>query len=255
MLAGEIFCGVGTYYLLMNAHADTFDGLGGALALPRDRSWLTIESLVPAAEAAPRTPALTADELKVQAVIKREAEWVRAANRGSMAAFEQIVVRYQRPVLSLIVRKVRDQSLAEDLAQETFIKAHRALHTFDPSRRLASWLFKIASNTAIDHLRRKQLPTEALDRGETGQRSWIDTVEDDECLSPDRRVEGLQLGQLLQQAMVRLKPDYREVLTLRFVEGLSYVEVAEVTDQPLGTVKTKIHRARRDLAALLSSPA
>ena len=253
----------------MSAQANTADAFwpsllgdqseGGALALPRDRSWVR-EVLAPregASEARDASVAaeakLTEDERRVRAVIQREAEWVRGANRGSMAAFEQIVMRYQRPVLSLIVRKVRDPGLAEDLAQETFIKAHRALHTFDPSRRLASWLFKIANNTAIDYLRKKQLPTEALDSGDSERRSWIDSVEDDTSLSAQRRIEGQQLGELLAQTMARLRPDYREVLTLRFVEGLSYVEVAEVTGQPLGTVKTKIHRARRELATLLGA--
>lgn len=250
----------------MSVQANTFEALGGAFLLPRDREpWP--ESFAPKlpvvgksharssqgqATSAAEPTDYSEEQRQVQAVIEREAEWVRAANRGSMAAFELIVRRYQRPVISLILRKVRDPALAEDLAQETFIKAHRALDSFDPSRRLASWLFKIANNTAIDSLRRRSLPTETLDSGSDERRSWIDTVEDEGYLAADRKVEGLELGQKLEAAMSRLRSDYREVLVLRFVEGLSYLEVAEVTDQPLGTVKTKIHRARRELADLLS---
>lgn len=254
----------------MSVQADTFDALGGALLLPRDRepwhvSWVPETQLARKVKVASKkaaalgrtkglaeSAAQSPEQRQVRAITEREAEWVRAANRGSMAAFELIVRRYQRPVMSLIVRKVRDPGLAEDLAQETFIKAFRALDTFDPSRRLASWLFKIANNTAIDHLRRKRLPTQALERSGADERSLIDTLPDDECLAADRKVEGTQLGQKLHRAMEKLRVDYREVLTLRFVEGLSYLEVAEVTGQPLGTIKTKIHRGRRDLAALLS---
>lgn len=241
----------------MTARADTFDALGGALLLPRDRepwhaSWLPEKHSVAKSRAKDETQSETPEQRQVRAITEREAEWARAAIRGSMAAFELIVRRYERPVMSLIVRKVRDPALAEDLAQETFIKAFRALDTFDPSRRLASWLFKIANNTAIDYLRRKRVPTETLEQGRADRLSLMDTVADDECLAADRKVEGLQLGERLFAAMDQLRADYREVLALRFIEGLSYLEVAEVTDQPLGTVKTKIHRGRRDLAALLS---
>lgn len=226
------------------SHATTFDALqNGALNPTRESSR---EQVTPRPRVEP-----TAEERRLEAVAAREAQWVRAAKRGSMAAFEDIVRRYERPVFSLILRKVRDPGVAEDLAQETFIKAYRALSTFDCSRRLASWLFKIANNTAIDHLRRKRVPTEALDRG-PDEASWIDRLEDEDELAADRRVEGKQLGSALHRALEELRSDYREVLVLRFIEGLSYQDVADVTDQPLGTVKTKIHRARRELAASLT---
>jgi RNA polymerase sigma-70 factor (ECF subfamily) len=158
------------------------------------------------------------------------------------------VRRYERPVLSLIVRMVRDPVTAEDLAQETFVKAFRNLRRYDPRRRLASWLFKIAHNTTLDHLRRKRLDTVPLEAGdETGGEAW-EVLEAPATEAPERRAESAELLAALEQGIARLKPNYREILLLRFREGLAYQEIAEVTGLPMGTVKIQLHRARKRLA-------
>lgn len=183
-----------------------------------------------------------------------DSELVLATRSGSEEAFRELVLRYQRPVFSLILRMVRDRSLAEDLSQEAFVKAYRALGRFDPSRKFSSWLFKIAHNLTIDSIRRKRLHTQSLDQpigSADGDLRLGDRIADHDQMAPDRAVESVDLGESLERAIAALRPEYREVVMLRFVEEMSYQEVAEILDLPLGTIKTYIHRARKELAELL----
>jgi RNA polymerase sigma-70 factor, ECF subfamily len=170
---------------------------------------------------------------------------------GSEDAFRTLVLRYQKPVYGLIVRMVRDRELAEDLSQEVFLKAYRALDTYDHQRKFSSWLFKIAHNSTIDHLRRGELATVTLEPETDDDRGLEAVLQDPAAVSPEQRLLGADLGQGLAEAVAQLRPVYREVILLRHREGLSYQEIAEVTGASLGTVKTNLHRARRDLAHLL----
>ncbi len=174
------------------------------------------------------------------------------ARNGSQEAFRELVERFERPVFGLIVRIVRRAEEAEDLAQETFLKAHRALARFDPSRKFSSWLFKIAHNTALDALRRAGETTLSLDAPPRDGDEAPEPPADPSAEDPFARAAGRDLGRALEAAIHRLRPEYREVLLLRFVEELSYEEIAEVTSAPLGTVKIHIYRARRDLARAMS---
>lgn len=177
---------------------------------------------------------------------------VRSALAGSQDAYRDLLLRYQRPVLSLIRRMVRDGDQAEDLAQEVFLKAFRALESFDQSRKFSSWLFKIAHNVAIDHLRRKQLDTVALETPD-GEPDLLAVVPDSDAESPDSALQRQDLAKDLEASLERLRPEYREVVLLRFHEGLSYEEIAAVTDLPLGTVKTHLFRARKAMARFLTA--
>lgn len=176
---------------------------------------------------------------------------VREALSGSQDAFRDLVVRYQRPILSLIRRMVRSPSLAEDLAQEVFVKAFRALASFDQRRKFSSWLFKIAHNTAIDQLRRRQLSTVPLETSEQDEPSLVNILADPGAETPATRVERMDLGKAIEEAVASLKPIYREVVILRYQEGLAYEEIAEISELPLGTVKTHLYRARKAMAAHL----
>lgn len=175
-----------------------------------------------------------------------------AANRGSEDAYRSLVERYQRPVLSLLTRIVRDRAWAEDLAQETFIKAFRALDSFQIERKFSSWLFKIAHNTAIDALRRKRLDTVPIEEPQREGPDLLDSLPGSDIDSPETALEGRDLGVALVRAMGELRPEYRAVMDLRFIQGLAYDEIAEIMDLPLGTVKTHLHRARKALAKTLS---
>ena len=184
-------------------------------------------------------------------MVSRERRWVQKTLAGSEEAFAEIVKRYQRPVFSIVVRMVRDAGLAEDLTQETFIKAFRALRTYDPQRKLSSWLFTIAHNTTIDHLRRKSLQTVPLETD--GEESDpLDRLPVDETVSPERAAMSRDLARAFEQELQAIRPEYAEILVLRFQEGLTYEEISEVTGLPMGTVKTHLFRARRQLASRLT---
>ena len=179
-------------------------------------------------------------------------ELVQQALKGVETAYADILKRYQRPVFSLVRRMVIDPALTEDLAQEVFLKAFRALESFDQGRKFSSWLFKIAHNTAIDYLRKKQLDTVALETPGTDDADLLAVLPDSLAESPEISVSRRDMALALEQALASLRPAYREVVVLRFQEGLAYEEIAEITDLPLGTVKTHLHRARNAMARHLS---
>jgi RNA polymerase sigma-70 factor, ECF subfamily len=183
-------------------------------------------------------------------------EVVALAKAGKEAAYRELLSRYERPVFSLIYRMVRDRALAEDLAQETFIKVLNALDSYRPEFKFSSWIFKIANNAAIDQLRKRELDTLSLD-GAPGART-AEEVEAtalqavDRTESPLAELESRELGSEIEQAIGKLRPEYRTAILLRHVEGRAYEEIAEVMDLPLGTVKTYIHRARLELREYLA---
>jgi RNA polymerase sigma-70 factor, ECF subfamily len=180
-------------------------------------------------------------------------ELVEAVLAGSQEAFRELVARFERPVFGLIVRMVGDPETAEDLTQEVFVKAYRALASYDPSRKLASWLFKIAHNATIDHLRRSAPETVPLAGDEEEGGNLLATLADAGAESPAAAAERRAMARALERAIRGLRPDYREAVVLRYIEGLSYEEIAEALAQPLGTVKTNLHRARKQMATALAA--
>src|SRR6476620_6852860 len=180
---------------------------------------------------------------------------VELARKGSEAAYRELLTRYERPVFSLVFRMVRDREMAEDLAQETFIKVLNNLDRYSPEFKFSSWLFKIANNLTIDHLRRRRLDTISIEgapdavTAESAKATSISVVAGDE--SPLAELESRELGQSIERAIARLRPEYRACIMLRHVEDKSYEEIAEIVKLPLGTVKTYIHRARHELRAAL----
>jgi len=182
-------------------------------------------------------------------------EVVALARQGREAAYRELIRRYERPVFSLIYRMVRDRALAEDLAQDTFVKVLNALETYRAEYKFSSWIFKIANNVAIDQLRRREVDTLSLDGApDAVTRDDIEATAlqaTDRTETPLAELESRELGQLIEGAIAKLRPEYRACILLRHVEGRSYEEIAEALDLPLGTVKTYIHRARHELRAYL----
>jgi RNA polymerase sigma-70 factor, ECF subfamily len=182
-------------------------------------------------------------------------EIVALAREGREAAYRELIRRYERPVFSLILRMVRDRQLAEDLAQETFIKALNAISSYRPEFKFSSWIFKIANNAAIDHLRRRELRTLSIDGAPHAMSS--EEIEatalqvGDKSETPLAELEARELGTAIERAIGRLRPEYRSCIMLRHVEGMAYEEIAQLLDLPLGTVKTYIHRARHELREML----
>jgi RNA polymerase sigma-70 factor (ECF subfamily) len=166
------------------------------------------------------------------------------------------VRRYERPVFSLIYRMVRDRETAEDLSQETFIKVLNHIDRYRPEFKLSSWLFKIANNVTIDYLRKRQLDTVSMDGSphaatstEVEATSFDIEARQESALD---EMESRELGTAIEQAIAKLRPEYRSCILLRHVEGRSYEEIASILDLPLGTVKTYIHRARHELRDALA---
>lgn len=184
-----------------------------------------------------------------------DAEVVVLAQRGREPAFRELIRRYERPVFSLVYRMVRDSAAAEDLAQDAFIKVLNHLDKYRPEFKFSSWLFKIANNVAIDHLRRRQLDTVSMDG--SPHAATATEVEStsfelaDQAESPLDELASRELGAAIEQAIAKLRPEYRNCIMLRHVEGRSYEEIAATLDLPLGTVKTYIHRARHELREAL----
>lgn len=166
---------------------------------------------------------------------------------GSEPAFEQIVRRYQRPVISFLTRMTGDPALAEDLAQDAFVKAFRNLAAFDTSRRLSSWLLRIAHNTAVDAMRRQRLPVIPLD-AQNGSAHAIDPAAP---AAPDP-VERAALASALTAAMARLRPDQRAAVALRYDEALAFDEIGRILGVPEATARSHVHRARKELSRLLT---
>ena len=178
---------------------------------------------------------------------------VAAALKGRPEACEEIVRRYERPIYGLIARMVRDEAQAEDLTQDTFLKMFRALARYDPTLRFSSWLFRIAHNTAIDYLRQRRLLIATPVDDPDDESDPLQELPDPSAISPERSAERSELAAAVDRALDRVRPDYRAVLVLRYQEGLEYQDIADVLGAPLGTVKTFLHRARRDLARELTA--
>jgi RNA polymerase sigma-70 factor (ECF subfamily) len=182
-------------------------------------------------------------------------EVVALARSGAETAYRELVRRYERPIFSLVYRMVRDRELAEDLSQETFIKALNALDSYRPEYKFSSWIFKIANNAAIDQLRRRELDTLSL---EGSPHAVTPEAVEATALQIGTRgesaldaVASIELGGEIEKAIAQLRPEYRSCILLRHVEGYAYEEIAQILDLPLGTVKTYIHRARHELRRAL----
>lgn len=165
---------------------------------------------------------------------------------GAQPAFAELVARYQRRIVNLIARITFDPALAEDLAQDTFIKAFRNLSAYDANRPFANWLLRIAHNTAIDATRRVHVATVPLE-SEDDLPSGASTMP-----APPDEVEAAALARALEAALARVRPEYRSAIVLRYQEGLSFDDIGQIMSIPAATARTHVHRARKELAVLLT---
>lgn len=169
---------------------------------------------------------------------------VELVQRGDRAAFNLLVLKYQHKVMKLVMRYVRDQAEAEDITQEAFIKAYRALPAFRGESAFYTWLYRIAINTAKNSLMssRRRLVDYDLDLQDPEDYTSQVLLKDSD--TPERMLLTEEIRQTVQEAMEQLPSDLREAITLRELEGLSYEEIAQVMDCPVGTVRSRIFRAR-----------
>jgi RNA polymerase sigma-70 factor, ECF subfamily len=193
------------------------------------------------------------DEVKVHG----DAELIRRCAKGDEAAYRELVERLEKPLVAFIRRYVGEESLAEDLFQETFVRVVRTLGGFRPEASLTTWIFTIARNLCLDHLKAKKRHREvSMDAGsaDPGDRD----LDFREALrspggEPGAAAEGREEGVRLRAAMAELAAPKREALILRVYSNLSYAEIARITDAPVGTVKFRVHDAIQELTKKMGS--
>ncbi len=185
-----------------------------------------------------------------------EAQFIARLVARDEAAFNQLVTGYERRVFALVYRMLGRRDEAEDLSQEVFVQVFKAIDQFRGESKLSTWIYRIAVNLCKNK-------TKYLARRHAGDQDDVDAMAERVPFSaakgvsvgdvsrPDELVEGMQLELVVKRAIGQLEPDFREVLVLRDVEDLSYEEIAAVTGLPDGTVKSRIHRARGQLRAIV----
>ena len=171
-------------------------------------------------------------------------ELVRRVQQGDKAAFDLLVVKYQQKVVNLISRFISDHAECQDVAQEAFIKAYRALENFRGDSQFYTWLYRIAANTAKNHLasRSRKTPAYSVDVDDAEHFSGESGLKD--FANPESQLLTDEIKQTVFAAIEKLPDDLKSAITLREIEGLSYEDIAEVMDCPIGTVRSRIFRAR-----------
>ena len=176
-------------------------------------------------------------------------ELVRRVQRGDSAAFDLLVRKYQHRITALIGRYIADWSECQDVAQETFMRAYRALGNFRGDAQFYTWLHRIAVNTAKNHLvsHNRRPPADDIELEDAEQFESGLRLRDND--TPERELMRQQLEQTVLRAVEELPPELRDAITFREVEGMSYEEIAERMDCPIGTVRSRIFRAREAIDA------
>lgn len=176
-------------------------------------------------------------------------ELVERAKNGDLKAFDLLVLKYQRRVFRLISRVIKNNSEVEDVAQECFIKAFRAIHQFRGDSAFYTWLYRIAVNTAKNYLFSKGKRPIALSELKKSEDSdsfdMLDAVSNE---NPEGNMAGLQIAEAVNKAVKKLPDELSTAVILREMDGLSYEEIAEVMNCPIGTVRSRIFRAREAIA-------
>ncbi|MCA3242697.1 MAG: RNA polymerase sigma factor RpoE [Rubrivivax sp.] len=180
---------------------------------------------------------------------------VRRAQQGEQRAFEMLVIKYQRRIERLIGRMVRDADLVQDIAQESFIRAYRALPQFRGDSAFYTWMYRIAVNTAkkalVDLKRDPVIFESAMHLPDDGDETSSREIEPSDGETPDAVLASKEIAQAVNAAIEALSEDLRQAITLREIEGLSYEEIADVMNCPIGTVRSRIFRAREAIAERL----
>lgn len=177
-----------------------------------------------------------------------DAELIGVAMIGRQESFEELVRRYQRPIAGYVYRMLGDYDASLDVTQEVFIKVYNSLKRYSPEYKFSTWLYRIAHNAAIDHIRRNSVFTQSIETESSDGAYQLQF----ECPSPspERIRERKEWRHEIAEVIKRLPPAYRELIILRHSNDLSYDEIAEVTGLPLGTVKNRLFRAREHMREL-----
>ncbi len=184
-------------------------------------------------------------------------ELVKRVQAGDKSAFDVLVLKYQQKVINLVMRYVHDPHIAMDISQESFIKAYRGLKNFRGDSAFYTWLYRISINTAKNHLvsRSRRMPDDDIDAQEAEQYEGGGKLR--EMSTPENEMMTQEIHSTITTAIEALPDDLRIAITLRELEGLSYEEISDAMDCPIGTVRSRIFRARdsieKELAPLVGS--
>lgn len=185
---------------------------------------------------------------------KRDYQLILSALEGNQMAYSDLMGMYRETIYYMMLKMVKNTDDAEDLTIEAFGKAFSRLEQYSPNFAFSTWLFKIASNNCIDFIRKKRLNVTSMDTGkatEDGSIIYIDAQSDG--LNPEQTIEQDQRIKHMRELVSRLKPKYRELIEKRYFEELSYEEIADELNLPLGTVKAQLFRARDFLASMMAN--
>ena len=185
---------------------------------------------------------------------KRDLKLVKdALTTGNPAAYSELLRLYRDPIYFMLYEKLNDQELAKDLTIESIGKAFKKLHLYTEKFAFSTWLYTIARNHTIDYLRKNKLPTVSIEKmlvGIDGKKTNFDIKSDD--LQPDLFLEKKQRIAILRHIVEKLKPNYRDLVKLRYFKEMSYEEISEELCMPLGTVKALLYRSREQLFKIIS---
>ena len=199
------------------------------------------------------TKVLPGAAVRVDLKAMDDAGLVSAYLAGQERAFDELVVRYQTRLLNFVYRTIGDRERGEDLVQEVFVRVYRHLHRFDRSKKFSTWIYTIASNLAKNELRNRARNPLVL--FQAIKQNWQDEDRpiqfEDSASRPDDLFRKRHLRELVEDAVAKLPGHHRQVFVLRELEGKSYEEIAEITECNLGTVKSRLNRARNAFAALI----
>ncbi|WP_191557648.1 RNA polymerase sigma factor SigW [Metabacillus idriensis] len=172
---------------------------------------------------------------------------IKQVKKGDQNAFAEIVDIYKDKIYQLCYRMLGNSHEAEDIAQEAFIRAYVNINSYDMDKKFSTWLYRIATNLTIDRIRKKK-PDYYLDAEVAGTEglTMYSQVAADVAL-PEDQVETMELQQMIQKEILKLPDKYRSVIVLKYIDELSLIEISEILDMPIGTVKTRIHRGREAL--------
>jgi RNA polymerase sigma-70 factor (ECF subfamily) len=182
---------------------------------------------------------------------QEEKELIRKTLRGEKRAFEMIVRNYQQPLLNYIGRMVGERELALDFTQEVFVRAYSSLRSFEPKFKFSTWLYRIASNLVIDYWRKKKIPTFSLSAPLSTESGDLTMDIPDEAPSVARKFELAELGRRIEGVLDQIPASFRQLFIWRHISGLSYEEMSEITDLPVGTVKNRVFQAKEMIRRLL----
>jgi RNA polymerase sigma-70 factor (ECF subfamily) len=179
---------------------------------------------------------------------------LKATEQGDQAAYAELMGRYKDSIYYLFFKMVNNKDDAEDLMIDSFGKAFRNLHLYQPTYAFSTWLFRIATNNGIDHIRKKKIDTFSIDKkiaGSDGDDMKIDIKSS--ILDPEEELITEQKKLLVKELVDKLKPKYRQLIEMRYYDELSYEEIAEKLEMPLGTVKAQLFRAKDLLYNIMKS--